>query len=148
MQLTDDIDRWSVKHHPSMLEYLRIALGLFILYKGIVFIQDTTALENMMANSQFEWGSFGLAHIIAFAHLAGGPMIAMGLKTRFVCIVHIPILIGAVFFSTFGKGIYTENWFFIQAIITLILLVFYAFYGSGVLSMDHRMRDNTHDILY
>lgn len=148
MQLTDDIDRWSTKHHPYVLEFLRMALGLFILYKGIVFIQNTEALEKMLLASKFSWGALGIAHIIAMAHLAGGPMIALGLKTRFVCLVHIPILLGAVFMTTFGRGIYTENLYFVEAIITLILLIFYAFYGSGVLSLDYRLRDNTHDILY
>ena len=148
MQITNDIDRWSAKHHPVLLEYLRILLGIFIFVKGIMFIQNTQELEHMIGLSKHQWGSVGVAHIIAFAHLAGGPMIALGLKTRFACIVQIPILLGAVFFTSFGRGLYTENYNLVTSIITLLLLIFYAFYGSGRLSLDNRLRDNTHDMLY
>ena len=41
MHLTDDIDRWSEKHHPLVLEYLRMALGIFIFAKGVMFFQNT-----------------------------------------------------------------------------------------------------------
>lgn len=148
MQLTRDIDRWSSKHHPLVLEYLRIALGLFIFIKGIMFIQNTEELQTLIGASEFPWPAMAMAHLVAFTHLAGGLMVLLGLKTRFACIVQIPILIGAVFFTSFGKGLYAENYNLIQAIITLLLLCFYAFYGSGRLSLDHRLRDNTHDILY
>lgn len=148
MQLTRDIERWNEKHHPLVLEYLRIALGIFIFVKGIMFIMNTEELQQLIGASRYPWPAMGMAHLVAFTHLAGGAMVAMGLKTRFACIVQIPILIGAVFFTSFGKGLYAENLNLVQAIITLLLLCFYAFYGSGRLSLDHRLRDNTHDILY
>jgi uncharacterized membrane protein YphA (DoxX/SURF4 family) len=148
MHLTEDIDRWSEKHHPYILEYLRMALGLFIFIKGVIFIQNTEELQQLIGASEFPWPAMGMAHLVAFTHLAGGMMVLLGLKTRFACIVQIPILIGAVFFTSFGKGLYAENYNLIQAIIALLLLCFYAFYGSGRLSLDHRLRDNTHDILY
>jgi len=142
--MTSDIDRWAIKHHPYVLEYLRIALGMFILIKGVMFIADYRGLQHMIETSHFIGYASGMAHLIAFAHLAGGPMIAMGLKTRFACLVQIPILIGAVIFTSFGA----ENYPLFEAAITLILLIFYAFYGSGFLSVDRKLRDNTKDILY
>lgn len=125
-----------------------MALGVFIFAKGIMFFQDSREIQSMIAHSQFEGGAVAFAHLIAFAHLAGGPMIAMGLKTRLACIIQIPILIGAVFFTSFGKGLYTENYHLVESIITLLLLIFYAFYGSGRISADHRLRDNQRDMLY
>ncbi|MFC5270415.1 DoxX family protein [Adhaeribacter terreus] len=146
--MTRNIDKWAVKHHPYVLEYLRIALGVFIFIKGIMFVSDYRSLQHMIEISQFKGYASGIAHLIAFAHLAGGPMIALGLKTRFACLVQIPILIGAVLFTSFGKGIYAENYYLVEAAITLILLIFFAFYGSGYLSLDRKLRDNTKDILY
>ena len=148
MNVTENIDHWAEKHHPLVLEYLRMALGIFIFAKGVMFLSDSREIQEMLARSRFEGYAMGMEHLIAFAHLAGGPMIAMGLKTRFAAIVQIPILLGAVFFTSFGKGLYTENYHLIESIITLLLLVFYAFYGSGRLSVDHKLRDNKKDILY
>jgi uncharacterized membrane protein YphA (DoxX/SURF4 family) len=125
-----------------------MALGVFIFIKGVMFIADYRGLQHMIETSHFIGYASGIAHLVAFAHLAGGPMIAMGLKTRFACLVQIPILIGAVLFTSFGKGIYAENYYLFEAAITLILLIFYAFYGSGFLSIDRKLRDNTKDILY
>ena len=146
--MTRDIDRWAVKHHPYVLEYLRMALGIFIFVKGVMFIADYRGLQQMIETSRFVGYASGMAHLIAFAHLAGGPMIALGLKTRFACLVQIPILIGAVLFTSFGKGMYSGNYYLFEAIVTLLLLIFYAFYGSGFLSLDRKLRDNTKDILY
>jgi putative oxidoreductase len=148
MNITNDIDRWSERHHPLVLEYLRMALGIFIFAKGVMFLSDYGEIQALLARSRFEGYAMGMEHLIAFAHLAGGPMIAMGLKTRFAAIVQIPILLGAVFFTSFGKGLYTENYHLVESIITLMLLIFYAFYGSGRLSADHKLRDNKRDMLY
>src|SRR5690606_4764314 len=121
--MTRNIDRWAVKHHPYVLEYLRIALGIFIFVKGVMFISDYRGLQHMIEMSQFKGYASGIAHLIAFAHLAGGPMIALGLKTRFACLVQIPILIGAVLFTGFGRGIYAQEYYLFEALITLLLLV-------------------------
>ncbi|WP_219921610.1 hypothetical protein [Rufibacter sp. XAAS-G3-1] len=42
-------------------------MGLFIFYKGLTFIADTSALAEIIQNSQFHF--IGLAHYVAFAHL-------------------------------------------------------------------------------
>jgi uncharacterized membrane protein YphA (DoxX/SURF4 family) len=146
--MTRNIDRWAIKHHPYLLEYLRIALGVFIFIRGVLFLSDYRGLQHMIEISRFEGYAMAIAHLVAFAHLAGGPMIALGLKTRFACLVQIPILIAAVLFTSFGKGIYAQNYYVIEASITLLLLIFYAFYGSGYISLDYKMRDSTKDLLY
>ncbi|MDX5347333.1 MAG: DoxX family protein [Hymenobacteraceae bacterium] len=136
MDRTQHIENWADRHHPAWLDFIRMALGVFIFIKGIMFIMNTEALEQIMINSKVEWISFGLAHIVAFAHLVGGLLIAIGLITRIAILFQIPILLGAVIFINSQKGFYSVNSELWVSLITLILLIFFLIFGSGPLSVD------------
>ena len=142
------MEHWADMHHPLWLDFIRIGLGIFIFIKGVMFIQDTTALMDIMRKSQFPWVSVGLAHYVALAHLAGGAMIAMGLKTRAAIIFQLPILIGAVFFINPTRGFYSENTELWSSIIVLLLLVFFLIFGSGRFSIDRAISKSEKDWLY
>jgi putative oxidoreductase len=142
MQWDNQIDSWQNKHHPLVYDIGRVVLGLFILYKGILFISDTSALAKILVNSQFEFVALGLAHLVAFAHLVGGPMIALGLKTRFAVACQIPILLGAVLFVHPERGFYSENTEFFLSLITLLALVVYFVGGSGYYSVDRKLEES------
>ena len=142
MSWVQKIDAWQNKHHPVLYDYGRILLGLFILYKGLMFISDTSGLAQILENSQFRFVAFGLAHYVAFAHLVGGILIAIGLITRVAIAFQIPILVGAVFFSTPGQGFFSNETQLVISIITLIALIFYFIVGSGYYSVDHRFEAN------
>jgi putative oxidoreductase len=142
MAWTNNVDSWQTKHHPIIYDIGRVALGLFLLYKGLMFISDTAALAQIMEKSQFEFIAFGLAHMVAFAHLVGGPMIALGLKTRFAAAVQIPILVGAVLFVNPNRGFYSENTELWVSILVLMVLVVYLIGGSGYYSLDRKMDEH------
>lgn len=151
MNLANDMHRvehWADKHHPLWIDFLRIGLGLFIFAKGIFFIQDTEALQSIMYKSQFPWLAFSMAHYVAFAHLVGGLLIAIGLITRAAILFQLPILIGAVFFINPQRGFYSENTELWSSIIVLALLIFFLIFGSGRFSVDHKIRDPKKDWLY
>lgn len=151
MNLSQDMNRmehWADAHHPAWIDFIRMALGIFIFMKGIMFIQDTQALQTIMRNSQFQWVSLGIAHYVAFAHLVGGLFIAMGLVTRVAILFQLPILIGAVFFINPQRGFYSENAELWSSIIVLLLLIFFLIWGSGKLSVDHLIRKPKRDWLY
>lgn len=151
MNLTHDMHRlehWADTHHPLWVDFIRIGLGIFILAKGLMFIQDTDALVRMMQKSQFPWVSFSLVHYVAFAHLAGGLFIAIGLVTRAAILFQIPILLGAVFFINPQRGFYSENTELWSSIIVLVLLVFFLIFGSGRFSVDHLIKNPKKDWLY
>ncbi|MBX0331785.1 DoxX family protein [Pontibacter sp. HSC-14F20] len=151
MNLTQDmhrIEHWADTHHPVWVDFLRMALGIFLFVKGVMFIQDTEALQNIMHNSQFQWVSFGMAHYVAFAHLVGGLLIAMGLVTRIAILFQLPILLGAVFFINPQRGFYSENTELWSSIIVLILLVVFLILGSGRLSVDNLISRPERDVLY
>ncbi|MEO6963730.1 MAG: DoxX family protein, partial [Puia sp.] len=127
---------------PRWLTIIRIALGLTLIFKGISFIRNTTALKSMILQTgvdAFSRNSEVLVFVITFFNLLGGLFIAVGLFTRSSSIVQIPILIIAAFFvniKTTGNGIFE----LILSIVVLLLLVLFAIRGSGALSADEYFR--------
>ncbi|MFD2515428.1 DoxX family protein [Pontibacter locisalis] len=151
MDLSHDmhrVERWADTHHPMWLDFLRVGLGIFLMVKGFMFVQDTEALFSIMRKSQFPWVSMGLAHYVAFAHLVGGFLIALGLITRVAILFQLPILLGAVFFINPERGFYSENTELWASIIVLVLLVFFLIFGSGKFSVDRLIRKPKKDWLY
>ena len=143
MVLTRRIEHWAESHHPAWLDLLRMCLGIFLFIKGIVFIRDITELERLLININMDWSSFWVAHYIAFAHLVGGILIAMGLLTRTAILFQLPILLGAVLFVHPGMdntSINTEWW---VSALTLGLLLLFWIFDSGPWSVDNYMRHHT-----
>ncbi|MBX9853381.1 MAG: DoxX family protein [Cytophagaceae bacterium] len=141
MELIRKTSTWRVEHQESkILAGLRIVLGLILLFQGIHFIQNTGEVQSMLSNTRFEFGAMTMAHLIALFHLAGGVMVASGFLTRLALLFQLPILIGAVLFSHTARGVYTvysEFWF---ALVVLLLMCFFLYYGSGVYSLDTVLR--------
>ncbi len=142
MNTLTKIEHWADAHHPQWIDFVRIILGLFILYKGILFISDTEALLSIMKSADLQFVNLGLAHYVAFAHLVGGILIAMGLLTRFAILFQIPILLVAVFLVNTQQGFLsvTNNLEFGISLIVLILLITFLVYGSGRFSVDSWMK--------
>jgi putative oxidoreductase len=151
MNLTHDMHRvenWADTHHPAWLDVIRVGLGVFLMVKGLMFVQNTDALFAILQKSQFPWVSIGLAHYVAFAHLVGGFLIAIGLLTRVAILFQIPILLGAVFFINPERGFYSENTELWSSVIVLILLIAFLVFGSGRYSVDRLIRKPKRDWLY
>lgn len=146
MNTIDNIEHWADTHHPKWIDYVRIALGLFIFYKGIIFISDKAALMDMMNNIDTALFNMVMVHYVAFAHLFGGLLIAMGLLTRLAILFQLPILIAAVFLVNINMGFFSvaDNLEFEISLIVLILLVVFLFYGSGKFSVDAFMKRHPH----
>lgn len=146
MNLLQRIDRWGERHHPRWLDGIRVLLGIFLFYKGVVFIQNIDVLKSVI--DQSPWltvMSFWLAHYIVFAHLLGGLLIIFGLLTRLAILAQIPILLGAIFFVHTAVGLNATGIFNVHAetglsILVLLLLVFFLVEGSGPISFDDYMR--------
>jgi uncharacterized membrane protein YphA (DoxX/SURF4 family) len=127
---------------PAWVTLLRIALGLVIIWRGIVFIRDTSLLEVLIQHTGiggFSNNSQILAFIVSYLSLLCGLFIATGLFTKTSSIIQIPILVVAVFFVN-AKNIGENTFELILSLIVLILLVFFAIKGSGTLSADEFFR--------
>src|SRR5690606_2256905 len=104
MSVVTDIERWGNNHRPGFLDIFRIALGVFLTYKGIMFIMSMDELEDTTAGINTWFAGAFLAHYVIFAHILGGPLLAFGLFTRIMAALQIPILIGAVFLVNAPRG--------------------------------------------
>ena|ERR1700743_3615868 len=138
MNLVHKIENWGDTHHPAVIDVLRIALGIFLLLKGVAFMENTADLKSIIESQDSVELSSGvlmaLVYYVTFAHMVGGIMIALGILTRFSAIIQIPIVLGAVFVNDqLLSPINTQLWF---SIIALILLVIFMIIGSGPLSLD------------
>ena len=135
---------WSAAHHPRWLVIVRIGLGLFLMAKGINFMRDSALLDRLLyssvtlADNETHW----LPLIITWANLLGGFMILIGLWTRLMCLLQLPILIGAIIFINSQKGGFAPESELGLAILTLILVIFFLIEGSGPLSLDAYFEKN------
>lgn len=147
MNAVTKIEHWADAHHPRWIDFLRVILGLFIFYKGVLFISNTDALLETMKNADLQFVNLGLAHFVAFAHLVGGLLIAMGLVTRLAIAFQIPILLGAVLFVNINQGFLSvsNNLEFETSLVVLILLIVFLIFGSGKFSVDNWMKRHPHE---
>ena len=142
MSVITDVEKWGNSHRPGFLDVFRIALGVFLTYKGIYFITHMHELEMTAAGVNTYFAGATLAHYVVFAHILGGPMIAFGLFTRIVSCIQLPILIGAVFMVNSPKGFlsvgqHMELWL---SIVVLCGLLVFMIFGAGRYSIDAKRR--------
>jgi putative oxidoreductase len=141
MNLLQRIDHWGETHHPRWIDGIRILLGIFLFWKGVVFIQNIDVLKSVINQSPFITVlSFWLAHYIVFAHLLGGLLITLGLLTRPAVLANLPILIGAIIFVHVPTGLFNVHGETGLSILVLLLLIVILIEGSGPLSYDGYMR--------
>jgi uncharacterized membrane protein YphA (DoxX/SURF4 family) len=132
MNSIERLEHWGDAHHPKWLDFVRIALGLLLLLKGVEFANNMNQLMFMMSSLPF--GNLMmviLAHYVLFAHILGGVLLATGLLTRVACILQIPVLIAAVFTNVFHQ--FSE---LSLSVLVLLLLVYFFIIGSGRWSLD------------
>lgn len=133
MDLLHRFEYWGDHHHPKWMDIIRITLGVFLCYKGIDFLRNTSELIRLMSGRS-SFGSFIivlLAHVVPFAHILGGLLLVIGLFTRFACLIQIPILIGAIIFVHTAKDVllpYSELYI---SILVLLLLIYFLIVGNG-----------------
>ncbi len=143
MNWLDSLEPWAEPKRNKWFDYLRILLGLFIIYKGITFTLNIPELQEMTETVNVMLAAF-LSSYVTTAHLIGGALLVLGLFTRWMCLIQIPILLGAVFLVNFPKGFLSMagNIELGTSIIVLTGLVFFFVMGAGSSSIDElRRRD-------
>jgi len=140
MNLITKISSWGNQHHPKWVDFLRIILGLILIWKGIAFALNLTAFSALMRETNIGIAtsiSF-LAHVIIALHLIGGLFITLGSYTRLFCLLNLPIVFVAVFFVNSNPDIfrpYAELWL---SVMVLLLLGTFLILGNGVISVERR----------
>lgn len=142
MNSVKSLNKWANTHTYLPVDFVRIALGVFLFVKGITFITNISYLVDLLSPfDKANGGMFGmfLVHYIASAHFLGGILIAFGLLTRWAIIVQLPILIGAVIINFMGE-IHSQNLFL--SLLTLLICIAFLIYGSGKNSADYYFKMN------
>jgi uncharacterized membrane protein YphA (DoxX/SURF4 family) len=131
------LNKWANRHTYYPLDLLRIALGVFLVYKGLYFMGNTQMLMDLFKPFQNMAGGMILMHYVAPAHLIGGLLITFGLLTRWAVIGQLPIIFGAVLINFIGT-MNANN--LILSLVIVLLCVFFLFYGSGKNSVDYYLK--------
>jgi putative oxidoreductase len=141
MSVVTNIEKWGNSHRPGWLDVVRIILGVFITYKGLYFITHMNDLEMTTSGINRYFAGVALAHYIVFAHILGGPLIAFGLFTRIMCLIQLPILLGAIIFVNMPDGFLSvsngELW---ASVLVLTGLICFMIFGAGRYSLDAMRR--------
>jgi putative oxidoreductase len=138
MNLAHKIEVWGDNHHPKILDVIRIALGVFLLLKGIAFMENSNYLKDLIENQTIVNISpdllMAIVYYVTFVHLVGGILISLGILTRLSCILQIPVVLAAVLLSNiFQDQINAMAW---PSVTALALLCLFTIIGSGPLSLD------------
>ena len=146
MNTLHHIEHWADTHYPRWIDFVRIALGMFIFYKGFLFISNREALMDMTNHVDTVLFNMAMVHYVAFAHLFGGILIALGLMTRLAALFQLPILLVAVLLVNINMGFFSvaNNLEFEISLLVLILLIVFLIYGSGKFSADEYMKNHPH----
>lgn len=138
MNLLHRIEHWGDTHHPKWIDLVRVVLGIFLCYRGVVFLENMSAELGRIANyvSSASFWLLSLGHLIVFAHLLGGVLLVLGMLTRFACLINIPVLIGAIIFGGSATGLWTPFAEILLAILVLLLLCYFLVAGNGRWSFD------------
>ncbi|TDQ32853.1 DoxX family protein [Zeaxanthinibacter enoshimensis] len=131
------LNKWANAHTYYALDLLRIALGVFLLIKGTLFMSNPVQFIEVMQPFANMPGSWLIIHYVVAAHFVGGLLIILGLFTRWSVITQFPILAGAILVNFFGT-MNVSN--LLLASLVLIVCVFFLFYGSGKHSADYYLK--------
>jgi uncharacterized membrane protein YphA (DoxX/SURF4 family) len=129
-------------NQPAWLTFLRIVLGVILIWKGINFIRDTAALKSLIEYTGvgiFTQNAATLALVVTMLTLLCGFFITVGLFTRIASIIQIPVVLVALLFVHMKTE--DRNGFeLVLTIVVFVLLVLFAIKGSGALSADEYFR--------
>jgi putative oxidoreductase len=164
MNLLEKFEIWGDRHHPKWLDIIRIALGIFLCYKGVDYLRNSSNLISLMKNTSpfSEFMIILLAHYVAFTHILGGLFLTIGMFTRAACLIQIPILMGAIVFVNINatRDAFSPYSELFLSIIVLLLLIYFLIIGNGPLSVKvppeehlkehedyiHRVKEERHEL--
>jgi putative oxidoreductase len=134
--------RWldTLEQPATGFALLRIYLGVGLIVRGALFVANPAVIQRVL-NDPNGWALPYLGdHLIAGVHMVGGALLAFGFLTRFAALVQIPVLVGAVFLVHFREGLFSTSQSLEFSLLVLVMLVLYALFGAGPLSIDYLLR--------
>lgn len=114
-------------------DLIRIYLGVGLAVRGILFLMDPSFIGQMLENESSIW-----PRVIAFGHLGGGVLLAVGLFTRLAAAVQVLPVLGAVIMLHLREDLASENQSLEFSALVLVMLIFFACFGAGEWSLDRQ----------
>ena len=109
MNYAKNLAAWGDRHHPWILDIIRILLGLFLMNKGIVFLKDSGYLRDIIlekeAINQPPAVVSAIVFYVSYIHVLGGGLMALGLFTRLWAILQFPVVVGAVIGWIYNRSV-------------------------------------------
>ena len=130
-------NKWANAHTYYVLDLVRVALGIFLIAKGVSFMTNLGAFTTVMRPFENMPGSWIILHYMAAAHFVGGFFIVIGLLTRWAVAFQFPILFGAIMTNFLGDMVVAN---LVTAIVVFLFCVFFFVYGSGKHSADYYLK--------
>lgn len=125
-------------HNDAALDVIRTFLGVALFVRGVLFIADASRILALISDQEMSYMLPAIAlQISAATHLLGGLMLASGLLTRLGALLQIPVLLGAVYISAQGGGLFLPDQSLELSVLVLFLLGVLFVFGSGKLSLDN-----------
>ncbi len=113
---------------------LRVILGGALFIKGVDFVRNKVVLKQVISETDYIYKFSFLEVVIPWIHLLGGVFIAIGMYTRIVIYIQIPLVIGAIIVLLNTKNTSFQSPEIIFAVIILIMLLIYLKFGDGFYS--------------
>ncbi|WP_347158632.1 DoxX family protein [Pontibacter chitinilyticus] len=132
-------ERINSANNPIWMDCLRVALGLFLFIKGILFLEHTSDVFYYFSQHQELIGAHRASLLTSVVHIIGGLMIAFGALTRLSVLCQIPIVLGAIMVVNMRHVVQLGNTELILSIVVLALLVFFMIVGPGRYSVDNKI---------
>jgi uncharacterized membrane protein YphA (DoxX/SURF4 family) len=128
-------------HGEIAFDLLRIYLGLGLAVRGALLIDSPRILQSVLSDAN-SWllPLFG-THVLVLTHLVGGTLLMAGCLTRLAAAIQLPVLAGAVFIVHLNEGLFSRGQSLELSALVLLLLVLYALFGGGPLSLDAFFRE-------
>jgi len=136
MNSIQKLEIWSEQHQNKWFDVSRIALGLMLHFKGLMFIYHTAYLQRLLSAGFGIEDTLFIAQSIAFLHLITGTLLIIGMGTRLCSAIMLPVVIVGLFFlGSYGEGNVLPD--IVLTVIVILLLVTSFIYGSGKFSVTH-----------
>jgi putative oxidoreductase len=113
---------------------LRVILGGALFIKGVDFVRNKVVLKQVISETDYIYKFSFLEVVIPWIHLLGGVFIAIGIYTRIVIYIQIPLVVGAIIVLLNTKNTSFQSPEIIFAVIILIMLLIYLKFGDGFYS--------------
>ncbi|WP_461453041.1 DoxX family membrane protein [Mucilaginibacter sp.] len=131
------------ENHPKWVDYLRIILGLILIWRGVSFLMNLDLLDLYLKQTGVD-DILGLsisinflAQLIVILNIFGGICIALNIYARMFSLFNLPVILGAVFFVNMRQDGFNPHSQFWIPLVVLVCIVSFLFLENKQPVVEH-----------